>query len=276
MARAGARGPAWFARAAPPVVGLVVLALARGHRAAIARSLRAVRPSRGAVGDTLDVARTFTTYATCVAEVLRGPGADEPPQAVVYGDEHIADALAGGNGVVVVTAHTAGWETAGRLLLADRGVRVLIVDRAERDPAARAIQDQARREQGVDVAHAGDDPFAALPLLRHLRAGGVVALQIDRAGPGMRARRVSLFGRPGSIPEGPLRLASAAGAPVVPVFASRVGRGRLTVHVEPPVRLPPRPTDAALDAAAQTLADAMAAFVRAHPTQWFNFDGPPD
>jgi lauroyl/myristoyl acyltransferase len=272
MAHAGAsRGPEWFVRIAPPVVGVIVLALDGAHRAAIASSLRSVRPSRGALADAADVVRTFTTYATCVTEVLRGPDAGDPPQAMVRGEEHLGDALADGKGVVVVTAHTAGWEMAGRLLLAERGIRVVIVDRAERDLAARAIQDDARRAQGVEVAHAGGDPFATLALLGDLRAGGVVALQIDRAAAGMRTRGVRLFGVPASIPEGPLRLASASGAPIVAAFACRVGRRRYELVVEPPLRLPRRPSEAELDAAAQRLADALGTFVERRPTQWFNF-----
>jgi phosphatidylinositol dimannoside acyltransferase len=271
MARTGARGPAWFVRVAAPATGLVVLGLARRHRAAVAETLRLVRPSRGPVGDAIDVARTFVTYATCVAEVLRGPDRDAPPEALVRGDEHLGRAIAARKGVVLVTAHTAGWEVAGRLLLADHAVRVVIVDQAERDPVARAIQDGARRDQGVEVAHAGGDPFATLSLLGHLRSGGVVALQIDRPVPGMRARKVRLFGRPGSLPEGPLRLGAASGAPVIPAFAARVGPGRFSIDIGPPLRLAARPTDGELDAAAQTLADALEGFVRARPTQWFNF-----
>lgn len=272
FAHAGAsRGPDWFVRLAPPVVGLIVLGLAREQREAIAASLRLVRPSRGALGDAIDVARTFTSYATSVTDVLRGPASGAPPEAIVRGEEELTAALGEGRGIVVVTAHTAGWEMAGRLLLQERGVRVLIVDQAERDPGSRAIQDEARRAQGVEVEHAGGDPFATLRLLGHVRRGGIVALQLDRASPGMRTRRVSLFGRPATLPEGPLRLASAAGAPIVPVLASRVGHRRYEVQIEPALRLPRRPSDAELDDVAQRLADSLATFVRARPTQWFNF-----
>jgi KDO2-lipid IV(A) lauroyltransferase len=275
LAQAGAsRGPDWFVRVAPPVVGLIVLGLARDQRAAIAASLRLVRPSRGVLRDAVDVARTFTSYATSVTDVLRGPASGAAPEAIVRGDERLSDALADGRGVVVVTAHTAGWEMAGRLLLGDRGVRVVIVDEAERDPGSRAIQDHARRAQGVEVAHAGGDPFETLRLLGHLRSGGVVALQLDRTSPGIRTRRVSLFGRPATLPEGPLRLASASGAPIVPAFASRVGNRRYEIQIEPALRLPRRPSEAELDAASQRLADSLATFVRARPTQWFNFRAP--
>ncbi len=272
MARAGAsRGPGWFVRVAPAIVGLVALAAARERREAVAASLRAVRPSRGGLGDALDVARTFVEYATSVADVLRGPRSGESPQALVRGEEHLDDALAGGKGVVVVTAHTAGWEMAGGLLRVDHPVRVVIVDEAERDPGARAIQDRARREQGVEIEHAGGDAFASLRLLGHLRDGAVVALQVDRLGAGMRARPVRLFGRTSAIPEGPLRLASASGAPVLPVFAGRVGHRRYEIVVEAPIRVPRRPTEEELDAAAERIAAAMEKAIRTRPTQWFHF-----
>lgn len=265
------RGPEWFVRAAPPVVAMVVLGLVRKHRVAIAASLRLVRPSRGRLRDAADVVQTFVTYATCVTDVLRGPDAGAPPQAIVRGEQHLGDALAQGRGVVIVTAHTAGWEMAGRLLHTERSVRVVIVDQAERDPVARDIQDAARRAQGVEVEHAGGDPFATLRLLGHLRAGGVVALQLDRTGAGMRTRPVRLFGRPAFVPEGPLRLAVASGAPLVPVFAARLGHRRYELTVGRPIALQPHASDGDLDGAAQEVADAMSAFVRQRPTQWFNF-----
>jgi lauroyl/myristoyl acyltransferase len=274
LARFGAtRMPEWFVRASPPAFGLIVWALARGPRRIVADNLRVLRPSRGPIADAIDVARTFTSYAACVTEVLRGAPKGDQPQAIVRGDGHLDLALAEGKGVVLVTAHTAGWEFAGRLLMQDRGLRVMIVERPERDPVARAIQDQAREEQGLLVAHAGDDPLAVLPLLRHLRGGGVVALQIDRVPPGMRSRRVRLFGQPGQVPEGPLRLAAASGAPVVPVFAARTGHWRYEVVVRPALRLSRGASEAELDGAAQALADALEAFVSLRPTQWFHFEG---
>jgi KDO2-lipid IV(A) lauroyltransferase len=273
IAKLGAsRGPEWFVRVAPPVVGLVACALAGERRRAIAECQRRVRGSRGPVADALDVARTFVTYAECLTEGLRGPSKGGEIQAVVRGSEHVDDALAEGKGMVLVTAHTGGWELAGRLLARDRGARVMIVERAEADPGARAIQDGARREQGLLVVHAGDDPLSTLPLLGHLREGGIVALQIDRVPAGIRSRPVRLFGEAGRIPDGPLRLAAASGSPLLAVFSARAGHGRYEVVARPPVRLARGASDDELDAAAQTLADELTTFVRDHPTQWFHFE----
>jgi KDO2-lipid IV(A) lauroyltransferase len=148
---------------------------------------------------------------------------------------------------------------------------MMIVEAPERDARARAIQDEARRGSDVLVAHAGDDPLAALPIVKHLRSGGVVALQVDRAPPGLRARHVTLFGERSPIPEGPLRLAALTGAPIVPIFAARTGHRRYCVSAYPPIHLARSSTPEELDAAAQRIADAVQEFVRRNPTQWFHF-----
>lgn len=266
------RGPEWFVRASPPVIGAVACALASERRRAVARNLRRARGARGPVRDTLDVVKTFATYASCLAETLgAGSSHDVLPQALVRGELHVVDACARGAGLVIATAHTAGWEVVGPLVARDLGLRMMIAEAPEADPGARRIQDEARAAHGVLVAHVGDDPLAALPLLRHLRGGGAVALQMDRSPPGLRTREVTMFGERAGVPEGPLRLAALTGAPIVPVFCARLGYRRYVVHARESIALGRDAGPAELDAAAQHLANAMQDFVREHVTQWFNF-----
>jgi KDO2-lipid IV(A) lauroyltransferase len=260
-------------RIAAPLAGLAVCAAAPGPRRAIAANLARVRGRRRAsVHDAVDVARTFVSYASCLAEALgSGEGQAAPARIVVRGELHLQDALAGGRGLVLVTAHTAGWEIVGPALTLGHGRALMMVEAAERDPVAAAIQDGARTAPGVRVTHAGSDPMAAIGLARHLREGGVVALQIDRAPAEARSRAVSLFGQPARLPEGPLRLAMLTGTPLVPAFVARLGFRRYEVDVRPPLSLDRAATEAELDAAAQRLARELEAFVKAHPTQWFHF-----
>ena len=100
-----------------------------------------------------------------------------------------------------------------------------------------------------------------------------MALQLDRVPPGMKVRRVMLMGSPGAIPEGPLRLAAASGAPIFPLFSARTGYREYLIDARRPIFLPRRPSESELDAVAQTLADELGRFLRAHPTQWFDFGG---
>jgi phosphatidylinositol dimannoside acyltransferase len=272
MARLGARGPEWFARYSPPLIGVAICAFAPGPRRAIASNLRRVRGPRGRLRDAADVARTFATYASCLSEVLGGGSPrGVVPSAVVYGEHYVDDALADGRGIVFATAHTAGWDLAGRLLGRDKGLSVMIVEAPERDADARAVQDEARREYGLVASHVGDDPLSALRLAKQLREGGAVALQVDRTPRGRKARSVRLFGEAGQIPEGPLRLAALTGAPIVPIFAARTGHRRYEIVAAAAIRLARSATERDWADAAQRIADALEQFIRAHPTQWFHF-----
>ncbi len=232
-----------------------------------------VRGPASAPRDAVDVVRTFSTFAFALTEALTtNADGGAPPTAMIYGERVLAEVRRAGRGAILATAHTAGWEVVGPLLSREHGMRVVMVMAKERDAKALELQDAARAARGVGVAHvAGDDPLASLELLGHARRGGAVALQVDRVPEGVRARRVQLFGAPGVVPEGPIRLAQLSGAPLVPVFAARLGHKRYLVRAYEPISVPRRPTERDLDAAAQTLADAMTSFIRAHPTQWLNF-----
>jgi lauroyl/myristoyl acyltransferase len=273
LARFGAaHGPEWWVRYSPAFFGMAAAALVPEARRRVRRNLVQVRGERGAVRDAVDVAKTFATYAECMAEVLsNGSKNHVVPGATLLGERNLDDAL-GAGGVVLVTAHTAGWELGGALLGREHGREVVLVMAPEGDAEARAIHDEARAASGVEVVHVGD-PLASLGLLRALRRGAVVALQLDRLPPGMRTRAVNWGGRPGAIPEGPLRLAATAGAPVLPLFCARAGWREYVIDVRPPIRMPRRPTEAELDEAAQRVADEMTRFLRRWPTQWFAFGG---
>ena len=273
-ARFGAsRAPSWFVRWSPPVIGAAIAMANPDLRLRISEQLARTRGRVGPARDAIDVVRTFAGFASCLAEVLStGSKNGLPPEAVVHRGPRVDGVLSTRGGLVFATAHTAGWESLGALLAGEHRRRVMIVMRRERDESARELQDALRQVQGdVQIQHVGDDPLASLPLMRHLRGGGVVALQIDRVPRGMSGRPVQLFGRPGTIPEGPLLLAQLTGAPIVPVFSERTGHRRYEVWVNDPIVVPRRAKPAAVDAAAQRIADALEAFVREHPTQWFPF-----
>ena len=267
-----ARGPDWFVKYAPPVIGWAAAALVPSARAAVRRNLHRVRGPAPPLQDTRDVLSTFGTYASCLAEVLsnESPTGPKRPNACVLGERFVRSALRDRRGMVLVTAHTAGWEIVGPLLGRSFGLDMMLVTHAEPNAAAGALQDQARRRSGVSIAHVGD-PLASLPLLRHLRGGGVVALQLDRMVPGMRTRTVPLLGAFGELPEGPFRLAQVSGAPIVPIFCARRGHRDYLIRAFEPRRLERRASEDAVDEAAAHPAASMTAFLKQHPTQWFQF-----
>lgn len=273
LAHLGAtRGPDWWVRYSPPPFGWAASLLIPRARRAVLRNLRRIRGPASPAEDVRQLLETFGTYASCLAEALSNDAEVGPraPQANNVGDEHLREVLAKGRGVVLTTAHTAGWECVGPLLARKFRIPLTLVMAKEADARARALQDEARRKAGIDIVHVGD-PLGSLPLLRHLQKGGAVALQLDRSIPGMRTRPVRFLDQPGEIPEGPLRLAQLSGAPLVPVFSYRTGYRRYCIEAFAPRHIARRPTEQELDDAAQYLADAMSSFLRRHPTQWFHF-----
>jgi phosphatidylinositol dimannoside acyltransferase len=274
FARAGARsGPRWWLHYSPPVFGwAAALALPAARRRVVA-NLHRIRGPASPLRDALDTARTFGAYAGCLAESLAAGSKNVGrPNAEYVGRRFIDETAEAGKGIVMATIHTGGWEIVGALFQQRHDLDLVMAMEQERDPAAQAVHDEARRAAGGRVVRiGGDDPLSSLPLLRHLQRKGVVALQIDRVPEGMRSRSVRLLDRPGRIPEGPLRLAALSGAPLLPVFCARVGFREYLVEASRPIYVRRRATPEELDEAAQAVADAMTTFLRKHPTQWFDF-----
>jgi KDO2-lipid IV(A) lauroyltransferase len=274
MASMGAqRLPSWWVRWSPPVFGAAAAVALPGARRAVRSNLEKIRGPRPLYRDVIDTTRTFAAYAGCLAETLAtGSKNDARPTVDIVGRHHMHDAIARGRGVILLTMHTGGWEVAGPLLSDHTQLDVVLVMESEHDQRARDLHDRARELAGVRVIHIGPDPLAALPLVRHLtEKHGAAAMQVDRVPSSGRVLRVRLLDREGLLPEGPFRLAQLTGAPFLPVFCSRLGYRKYAFVAHPAQSLARRASTDQLEAAAQRVADDMTRFLRAHPTQWFEF-----
>jgi lauroyl/myristoyl acyltransferase len=272
LAYAGARfGPRFVIEHSPKLFGTAFALALPETRQRVLHNLRRVKGQRSFLAEQRDVVQTFTSYASCLAESLGIDRADgQNTELSLLGREHLRAALSVGRGVILVTAHIGPWDCAARLLAKDFSADVIVVMLAEADEAARKVHD-VRQRSGVRVMHVGDHPLDALPLLRHVRSGGLVAIQLDRAAPGGRALAVELFGAKESMPEGPFRLAALSGAPVVPIFAHRLGYFRYEFSIEAPIWVKRQASAHELQAAAACAAQAMQSFIYRHPTEWFHF-----
>ncbi len=267
-------GPEPWLRYSPPAFGVAFWAAIAPLRQNVRQSLRRLHGPRPAPIELAESAAVFANFASCLTEAIL-VGTDRGYRASVISANDGLDfktSQAEGRGVILATAHTAGWDVAGPMLTDLQPAEVIVVMAPEEEARARAMQDEARHKAGVRVVHAGDDPLAALPLLRHLRKDkGIVAMKFDRSVPGMRTREVRFLGAPWRVPEGLFTLAAVSGAPVMPVFTRRLGFLRYEFITAPPFHISRRPDDAELDAAAQRLADLLEDFARDNPAQWFNW-----
>lgn len=178
-------------------------------------------------------------------------------------------------GFIVVTAHLGNWEVGSSLPSSIEQRRVHIVREEELESDAREFIGGLLREQmgGLVTTHfAGHDPALALHLREALERGEIVALQADRPRAGGRVVEVELFGRAYPIPVGPLALARASGAPLLPVFMLRDGRRRYRLVFREPVLVPSTGTrERAVRAAADALATHLQWAIREAPHQWYCF-----
>lgn len=264
--------PRALLRYSPPAWGLAFALAMPEARARVRSNLRrvlGVRPNRQELADIL---RTFSHFASCFTEGL-AMGGPHPPivERVVEGATHLERAISFGRGVIILTAHTGGWETLGPLLKTDFDLDMMIAMQREPDEDARRIQDRSRLRAGVKITHVGDEPLSALPLFTHLRGGGVLGIQIDRAPDAMRSLPVQFFGEPWRIPRGPFELARVTGAPILPVFTRRLGYLHYEIRICPLIELDRKaPPEALIEAAREATAE-METFIRTHPTHWFDF-----
>lgn len=275
LAYAGARyGPTALVKYSPAFFGVAFACVLPKLRKGIRSNVRRLRGPRSALAEEADVFRTFIAYAHCFAESMAGERPEaQAAEPVVCGREHFDRVIAEGRGAVLVTAHTGAWDAAARFLARDYAADVLVVMAKERDAGARAVSDRVRIRGGIRVVHVGDHALDALPLLGQLRRGGLVAIQLDRAVNPAAAVEVRLGSLPFLVPQGPFHLAKVSGAPIVPVFARRLGYFRYEVTVFEPIRVETKATRQDLALAASAAARAMERYVLAHPTQWFHFAG---
>lgn len=270
----GARyGSTGFAKHGSVALGAFFSGILPGYRRIVRDNLRRIHGKRDTFQEQLDVTKTFVNFACCLTEALGiEKMALDSIEYQVLGSAILDALLDQTAGFIVATAHVGAWDSAATHLRHVSGRPVLIVMTREMNAAARRFHDSLRQRHGVEIAHVGQDSFEGLRLLKHVRNGGIVAVQLDRTPEASRSVPALLFNQRFDVPRGLFQLAGLASVPIVPVFCARVGYYRYEVHLYPPIRVGRRATEAQLAAAAAAAAQALEEFLRHYPTQWFHFE----
>jgi KDO2-lipid IV(A) lauroyltransferase len=180
----------------------------------------------------------------------------------IEGHEKYVAARAGRRGAIVVTAHMGSFE-AGIAALRELEERIHVVFKRDTGRFER-IRQALRRRLGV-IEQPVDDGWGVWVTLRDaLRADEVVAIQGDRVMPGQKGMRMAVLGGHLLLPTGPVKLAIASGAPIIPVFTVRTPEGRIKLFIEDPIDV----VDNDVDGAMEKMAAVIAAYVARYPEQW--------
>ena len=184
----------------------------------------------------------------------------------IEGEEHLNRALAKGKGVIALSAHLGNFAMIGARLAA-AGYPFNVVVKQPRDSRLARLIDEYRARVGIKTISARPRREAARQTLKALRRNEIVLLIADEFKSG--GVEVEFFGRPARAPRGPATLALRTGAAVVPMFATRDEKDRLTLRIKPEIDLT-RTEDLQQDVSANTALFTyhLEQTIRRYPDQW--------
>ncbi len=188
----------------------------------------------------------------------------------VIGYSNIVEGRLAGKGVVLLTAHLGNWEV-GSLMLAQVKQPIHVVLVPDIFPGVERERRRLHARCGVTEIRVDRSFVPTLSVLRALGSNGIVAMQGDRDfdNTGVAA---PFFGREAFFPRGPLRVAMASGATVLPAFIVRLPDGRYRAIVEGPLPIETAgDRDAALATNIRRYVTILERYVREYPEQWYCF-----
>lgn len=191
--------------------------------------------------------------------------------ASIEGMEHLDTALAGGHGVILLTAHAGNYELGGVLLRA-RQLKVHAVYKPDRFEAVERLRESMRAQGGVVGIPVDGIGFSTLPLVKLLREGALVGMQGDRDF-SLNGLPLPFFGRQVPFPRGPWELAAMTGAPIVSSFFFTDEARRFHARLSPPIQVlgARGERQAAIAAGMQAYVADLEALIRQYPSQWYCF-----
>jgi KDO2-lipid IV(A) lauroyltransferase len=190
------------------------------------------------------------------------------PDALVEGSwTYLDDALAGGKGAIIITAHLGPFDYIMQLLN-QRGYKITSVTGRT---TSRFVFDGVtwlRRRHNSAIVEAS--PSGIKKVFQALRRGECAAVltDYDFSGTGFP---VTMFGGETRIPQGPVRIARDTGAPIVPLFARRIGN-RHALILLPPFRVEKtKNSDADLKEGLRRVVECLEYAIARTPDQWVMF-----
>jgi KDO2-lipid IV(A) lauroyltransferase len=248
-------------------LGLTVHFLDRGHRRTALDNVAAAFPGRPVSEQRAIVRRAFAHFGRLLFAVLKF--STMSPDAMLArvefeGEERVRLAHAQGKGVLFVTGHFGFWEIQA-LVHALRLPPMAVLARPLDNRALNDLLERMRTRTGNAVIYRQG---TLRRVMRTLQAGQGVGILIDQHLLSRDAIYVDFFDRPAATTTAVAMLALRTGAPVIPLFAVPIGRGRYRMIYEHPVEPPSGEGAAAVREFTQRCSDVLERYVRRHPELW--------
>jgi KDO2-lipid IV(A) lauroyltransferase len=254
-------------RAGGTLLGLAFYTVDRAHRRIAERNLAAAFPSRPAQERRAIARAAFAHFGRLLFELLKFSTLSREQmlgRVEFDGDERMRNAYAQGKGVIFITGHFGFWELHA-MVHAFHAQPIALLARALDNPRLNDLLEHIRQRTGNTVVYRRG---TIRRVMRTLQAKQGVAVLIDQHIIGRDAIYVDFFERPAATTSAVAALALRTGAPVVPVFALPLGRGRYRLIYEHPVEPPHGESEDAIRDFTQRCTDVLEMYVRRHPDLW--------
>jgi KDO2-lipid IV(A) lauroyltransferase len=259
--------PMRLVRRCGAILGRVAYSVDAAHRRIALENLASAFPARSETERRALARAMFGHFGSLLLELLKfGTYTPEQMRAAVEmeGEDRARQAYQQGRGVLYFTGHFGYWEIhaiAQPLNIHPIAVLARPLDNARLNEMLERI----RTCTGNSVIYRQG---AVRKVLRELAANHAVALLIDQHLHTPDAVYVDFFRRPAATTSALAALALRTGAPVVPVFALPLPRGRYRLVYEHPVDPPTADTPDAVREFTQRCTDVLEMYVRRHPELW--------
>ena len=259
--------PMPVARACGGALGRAVYLVDGFHRRIALTNLAQAFPSRSE-GERRAVARAmFVHFGRLLLELIKfGTLSDAQMLACTEsdGEDRVLQAYQQGRGVLFVTGHFGYWEM--QAIAQPLRVRpVSVLARPLDNPYLHGWLERIRTRTGNSVIYRQG---AIRKVMRELAANRGVAVLIDQHLHTADAVYVDFFHRPAATTSALAALALRTGAPVIPVFALPLPRGRYRFVYERPVPPPREDSPDAVREFTQRCTDVLEMYVRRDPELW--------
>lgn len=260
--------PRRLAIAVMRVIGRLIFQLdTTGRRRTITHLTTALGQERSAAEIRALAARVYRHFATAMADTMRLPvilrqGINRFITA--QGMHHLDQALAQGQGVLMITGHFGNWELLGAWL-AQNGYPLRVVGTPMENPGLDRIVVEMRNQAGYTNIARG---AGTREIIRSLRQGCAIGMLIDQD-TRVQGTFVQFFGHAAHTPTGPVLLAKKFGIPIIPIFMHLQPDLSYHIECEPPLDLEDT-GDEERDTVVNTqkCSDAYERVIRRFPEQW--------
>ncbi|HOG12700.1 MAG: lysophospholipid acyltransferase family protein [Smithellaceae bacterium] len=239
------------------------------HRLIVLHNLTRAFPEKSPAEIVRIAKASYRSFGRVVAEFseITRLNPDNVHQWVrIQGLEHYDEARRKGKGVLLFSAHFGNWEIGNAAMAIARKPLIFIY----------RILDSQFLEEAITYVRATcgnislDKENAMRPMIRALKKGETINILIDQNVAVYDGIFVDFFGRPACTTSGLALLALHTGAPVLPVFTTRMPDGKYWLEIGAEVAI--RNTgnrDADVRESTQTFTGIIEEHIRKYPEQWF-------